>query len=99
MLYKYLCSCLFSSIVVYRAVKSAKNMSVRLSVCVRRPTFYNKIFMKTDITTFYEICRHVSSLVSQVFNNNPQGSRPRNRWWNCVQTDIKKCKINNWKER
>ena len=27
--------------------------------------------------------------VSQVFNNNPQGSRlrgrPKNRWWNCVQ--------------
>jgi hypothetical protein len=41
--------------------------------------------------------------VSQVINNNPQGSRPRgrprNRWWNCVQTDIKKYKINNWKER
>jgi hypothetical protein len=41
--------------------------------------------------------------VSQVFNNNPQGSRPRGRprkrWWNCVQTDIKKCKINNWIER
>jgi hypothetical protein len=30
--------------------------------------------------------------VSQVFNNNPQGyrlrGRPKNRWWNCVQTDI-----------
>jgi hypothetical protein len=41
--------------------------------------------------------------VSQVFNNNPQGSRPRarprNRWCNCVQTDFKKCKINNWKEK
>jgi hypothetical protein len=41
--------------------------------------------------------------VSQVFNNNPQGSlprgRPRNTWWNCVKTDIKKCKINNWNER
>ena len=27
--------------------------------------------------------------VSQVLNNNPQGSRlrrrPKNRWWNCVQ--------------
>jgi hypothetical protein len=39
----------------------------------------------------------------QVFNNNPQGSqlrgRPKNRQWNCVQTDIKKCKITNWNER
>jgi len=40
--------------------------------------------------------------VSQVFNNNPQGSRLRVRLkkrWNCVQTDISKCKITNWKER
>ena len=41
--------------------------------------------------------------VSKVFNNNPQGSRlrgrPKHRWWNCVQTDIKKWKITNWKER
>jgi len=41
--------------------------------------------------------------VSQVSNNNPQGSRlrgrPKNRWCNCVQTDINKCKITNWKER
>jgi hypothetical protein len=40
--------------------------------------------------------------VSEVFNNNPQGSRIRgrskNRWWNCVQTAINKCKITNWKE-
>ena len=37
--------------------------------------------------------------VSQVFNNNPQGSRlrgqPKHRWWNCVQTDINKSKITN----
>jgi hypothetical protein len=36
---------------------------------------------------------------SQVFKNNPQGSRlgerPNNRW-NCVQTDINKCKFKNW---
>jgi hypothetical protein len=41
--------------------------------------------------------------VSQVFNNNPQRSplrgRSKNRWWNCVYTDINKCKIKNWKER
>ena len=41
--------------------------------------------------------------VTQVFNSNPQGSRrkgrPKNRWWNCVLTDINKCKITKWKER
>ena len=41
--------------------------------------------------------------VSEVFNNNPKGSRlrvrPKNRWWNCIRTDINKCKITNWKER
>jgi hypothetical protein len=30
--------------------------------------------------------------VSQVFKNSPKGSRLRgqqkNRWWNCIQTDI-----------
>jgi hypothetical protein len=25
--------------------------------------------------------------------------RPKNKWWNCVQTDINRCKITNWKER
>ena len=41
--------------------------------------------------------------VSQVLKNNPQGSRlqerPNNRWLNCMQTDINKRKITNWKER
>jgi hypothetical protein len=41
--------------------------------------------------------------VSQVFNNNLQGillkKKKKNRWWNCVQTDVNKCKITNWKER
>jgi hypothetical protein len=41
--------------------------------------------------------------VIRAFNNNQQGNRlrgrPKNRWWNCVQTDINKCKITNWKER
>jgi hypothetical protein len=41
--------------------------------------------------------------VSQIFNNNPQGSRlrgrPNSRWWNRVQTGINKCKITTWKER
>jgi len=43
------------------------------------------------------------SSVSQILNNNTQGSRlrgrPRHRWWNWVQTDINKCKITNWKKR
>jgi hypothetical protein len=68
-----------------------------------------QMFGDLDILSFVRISRlkwigHVNRMetkrtVSQVFNNNPQGSRPRNRWWNCVQTAIKKCKINNWKER
>jgi len=37
--------------------------------------------------------------VSQVFTNNRQASRlrgrPKNRWWNCVQTDINKWNIKN----
>jgi hypothetical protein len=40
--------------------------------------------------------------VSQVFKNNLQGSRlrgqPKNRWLNCVQIDVNKCKITNWNE-
>jgi hypothetical protein len=40
--------------------------------------------------------------VSLAFNNNPQGNRlrgrPNNRRWNCVQTDINKFAIKNWKE-
>jgi hypothetical protein len=72
-----------------------------------------QVFGDLDILSFVRISRlkwigHVNRMenkrtVSQVFNNNPQESRPRgrprNRCWNCVQTDIKKCKINNWKER
>ena len=34
---------------------------------------------------------------SQVFNYNPQGNRlrrrPKNRWWNCLQTDTKNAKL------
>jgi hypothetical protein len=37
--------------------------------------------------------------LSNVFNNNPQGSplkkTNKNRWWKCVQTDIDKCKFKN----
>jgi hypothetical protein len=45
----------------------------------------------------------VKSKVSQVFKNNPWGSRlrkrPKNRWWNFIQTDINKRKIKNGRER
>jgi hypothetical protein len=66
-----------------------------------------------DILSFVRISQlnwivHVNRMdskrkVSQVFNNNPQGSQlrgwPKDRWWNCVQTDINECKITNWTER
>jgi len=45
----------------------------------------------------------LKEMLSQIFNNNQLGSRlrkqPINRWWNCLQTDINKRKIKNWKER
>jgi hypothetical protein len=50
---------------------------------------------------------HVSRMDSKrklnhVFNNNPRGrrlrGRPKNKFWNCVQTGTNKCKITNWKE-
>jgi hypothetical protein len=41
--------------------------------------------------------------ISQIFNNNPQGSRlsgrPKKRCWNYVQADINRCKITNCTER
>jgi len=39
--------------------------------------------------------------LSPVFNSrhNQLRWRPESRWWNCVQMDINKCKITNWKER
>jgi len=65
------------------------------------------LFGGLDILPFVRLSRlnwigHVNKLdskrkVSQAFNNNPQGSglrgRPNKRWWNCVQTDSKTCKI------
>jgi hypothetical protein len=42
-------------------------------------------------------------MVCQVFDNEPQGSRPRGRpkcrWWDCVYGEIRKCKIRNWEQR
>ena len=79
---------------------------------------YNKELLKLlgdlDILSFARISQlnwlgHVNRKdskkkeLSQVSNNNPQGSRlrgrPKTRWRNCVQTYINKCKITNWKER
>jgi hypothetical protein len=41
--------------------------------------------------------------VKQVFSTQPQGrrlrGRPKSRWWDCVQADIIKCKIENWRQR
>jgi hypothetical protein len=41
--------------------------------------------------------------LSELLENNRHGSRlrvrPKNKWWNYVQTDINNCKITNWKER
>ena len=64
------------------------------------------MFGDLDILSFVRISGlnwigHVNRMdskrkLSQVFNNNPQGSRlrerPKDRWWKCVQTDINKCK-------
>ena len=73
-----------------------------------------QLFGDLDIHSFVKISRlnwigrvnrtDSKRKVSLVFsNNNLQGSglrgRPKNRWWDCVQTDINKCKITNWKER
>jgi hypothetical protein len=70
------------------------------------------MFGELDILSFARISRwnwidHINradSKSSQVFNNNPQGIRIRgrpkkkNRRWNCVQTDIDRCKIKNLRE-
>jgi len=70
-----------------------------------------RLFVDLDILTFVRTSRlnricHLNRMsskrkVGEVFNNNPQGSgligRPKNRWWNCVQTGINKCKVTNWK--
>jgi hypothetical protein len=72
-----------------------------------------QLFGDLDILSFVRINRlkwigHVNRMdskrkVSQVFINNLQGhrlrGRPENRWWNCVQIDINRCKIENLKER
>jgi hypothetical protein len=71
------------------------------------------LFRDLDILSFVRINQlnwisHVNYMdskrkVSKVFSNNPQERQlmgpPKNRWLNCVQTDINKCKITNWKER
>jgi hypothetical protein len=72
-----------------------------------------QLFECLDILSFVRInllncIGHVNRMDSkrnetEVFNNNPEGSRlrrrPKNRRWNCVQTDINKCKISNREQR
>jgi hypothetical protein len=72
-----------------------------------------QLFEDLDTLSFLRISRlnwigHVNGMdckrkVSYAFNNNFQGSqlrgRPKNRCWNCVQTDINKCRTTNWKVR
>ena len=75
---------------------------------------YNKeltpLFGDLNILSFVRISwlnwiGHVNRMDSKikVSQNKPEGSRlrgyPQNRCQNCVQTDINKCKIRNWKER
>jgi hypothetical protein len=66
-----------------------------------------QLFGDLDILSFFgiyrlnwigRVTRRDSKIkVIQVFNKNSQGSglggRPKNRWWNCVPTDINKCKL------
>jgi len=96
--------------------KVLRRMFERIEVNVNWRNPYNKElirqFADLDILSFVRTSRlnricHLNRMsskrkVSQVFNNNPQGSRlrgrPKNRWWNYVRTDINKCKITNWKE-
>jgi len=61
-----------------------------------------QVFRDFDLLSFIRISRlnwigHVNRMdskrkVSQLFNNNPQGSRlrgrPKNRWWCCVKQII-----------
>jgi hypothetical protein len=72
-----------------------------------------QLYGDLDIVSFIRINRlrwigHVNRMdnkrmVYQVFDNQPQGSRPRgrpkSRWWYCVYGDIRKCKIRNWDQR
>lgn len=60
-----------------------------------------------DILSFVRLSRlnligHVIRMdgkrkVNEIFNNIPWGNRlrgrPKDRWWDCVQTDTNKCKI------
>jgi hypothetical protein len=69
-----------------------------------------QLFGDLDILSFVSIIRlnwigqvnikDSKSKVSQVFNNNTQGSlltgRQKTRWCNCVQRDVNRRKIKNW---
>ena len=81
-------------------------MNLCLDLCLY--SFINSIFEHNGDALIKKMIDHDTRTesrrkVSQAFNNNSQGSRPRgrpkNRWWNCVPTGTDKCKITNWKER
>ena len=69
------------------------------------------LYEDVDIVSFIRLSRlrwigHVDRMdkerkVYNIFYNQPQGTRvrPKNRWMDCVLSDIKKCKIRNWKEQ
>jgi len=69
-------------------------------------------FVRLDLLSFVRISRlnwigHVNRMhskrkLSQLFQTllrEVDEEDDLNRWWNCAQTDINKCKIKNWKER
>jgi hypothetical protein len=71
-----------------------------------------QLYDDLDIVSFIRISRlkwigYVNRMdnkrkVKQVFSTQPQGSRlqdrPKSRWWDCVQADVIKCKIKNWRQ-
>ena len=72
--------------------------------CLEIWIYCTSIFRISHLNLFGHVNRMESKRkVSQIFNNNPEGSRlngrSKNRWWNCVQTDINKCKTAKLKER
>ena len=79
----------------------------RLTHTCRRPTSIDVRYrvpsfqIISELRTFLEwLVQEEKKKASHVFKSNPQGSRlrgrPKNRWWNYVQTDINIRKITNW---
>ena len=68
------------------------------------------LYEDVDIISFIRLSTlrwigHVNRMDKErnIFYNQPQGIRvrgmPKNRWMDCVLSDIEKCKITNWKEQ